>query len=273
MGEIYDRCKKAADYISQYFDAQDAIGIVLGSGLNELVKQIKDPVVIDYKDIPDFPVTTVSFQEGKLIGGYLNDRKVLCMNGRFHYYEGHDMESIVMPVRVMKLLKVKYAILTNVSGAINRNFKVGTFMFIDDFINYMGVNPLRGPNEDMFGPRFPDMSEAIDPILNEKAKKIADESGIKTESGVYIGFAGPSFETPAEIRFAAKIGADVVGMSTVPELIAARHCGLPVIAISCVVNMAAGISDETISVEDINKTSEMIKEDFCILIKGLVAGL
>ena len=273
MGAVYDRCKKAADYINSRMDTENATGIVLGSGLGELADEIVDPTVIEYKDIPDFPVTTVSSHEGKLILGLLNGRKVLCMKGRFHYYEGHDMESVVMPMRVMKLLGVRFVILTNAAGGINENFKEGTLMFIDDFINYMGENPLRGPNEDRFGPRFPDMTKAIDPDLNIKAKQIAKALNIETTSGVYIGFRGPSFETPSEIRFARIIGADAVGMSTVPEIIAARHCGLPVIAISCITNMAAGITGNVLTIEEVDETIAKVKTDFQKLIKGLAENL
>lgn len=273
MSAAYERCKLAADYIRERMDTEGAIGIVLGSGLSELGNEIKDPVVIDYKDIPDFPVSTISLHENSMVCGYLEGKKVLCMKGRFHYYEGFDMESVIMPIRVMKLLGVKFVILTNASGGVNESFKEGTLMFVDDFINFMGENPLRGPNADEFGLRFPDMVKAIDPKLNSKAKKIAADLGIETRSGVYMAFRGPSFETPAEIRFARLAGADVVGMSSVPEIIAARHCGLPVICLSCVTNMGAGITGNVLSVEEVTDTIEKIKNEFKTLIKGLIRDL
>ena len=184
MSEIYERCLQSAQYIESLFDATDAIGIILGSGLGELADEIADPVVIDYANIPNFPKTTVPGHAGQLIGGYLNGVKVLCMKGRFHFYEGHDMKTVAMPVRVMKLLKVKGIIVTNAAGGVNRTFKPGTLMIINDFINYMGDNPLYGENVDEFGPRFPDMTLAIDRDYNALGKICAKELGIDVRSGV-----------------------------------------------------------------------------------------
>ena len=270
MGEIYDRCKQAADYIKERIDASDAIGIVLGSGLNQLVDDIEDPQIISFKDVPNFPVPTAPGHEGTMICGYLKGKKVLCMKGRFHFYEGHDMKTVVMPIRVMKLLGIRFVIMTNAAGGVNLSFKPGTLMFIDDFINFMGDNPLYGPNEDLFGVRFPDMTRAIDSDLNAKAKKIAEDLGINTRSGVYMSFRGPSFETPSEIKFARNCGADAVGVSTVPEIIAAKHCELPVIAISCITNMGAGITGEKLTLEEVEETANLIKEDFRRLLEGIV---
>ena len=188
MSAANERCKLAADYIRERIDTEGAIGIILGSGLSELGNEIKDPVVIDYKDIPDFPVSTISLHENSMVCGYLEGKKVLCMKGRFHYYEGFDMESVIMPIRVMKLLGIKFVILTNASGGVNESFKEGTLMFVDDFINFMGENPLRGPNADEFGLRFPDMVKAIDPELNSKAKKIAEKMGISEPTIEFEGF-------------------------------------------------------------------------------------
>ncbi len=273
MSEIYDKCAEAAAYLKTRIDAEGAIGIVLGSGLGELGNEIEDATVVDYGDIPNFPTTTVPGHAGQLICGLLNGVKVLCMKGRFHFYEGHPMQTVAMPVRVMKLLGVKALILTNAAGGVNRTFKPGTLMFIDDFINFMGDNPLYGPNADEFGPRFPDMTLAIDPEYNIIAKKTAEELGIETRSGVYMSFRGPNFETPAEIRFAEKIGADAVGMSTVPEILAARHCGLPVIGISCITNMAAGITGKALTHEEVQETADMVKEQFKILVKTIITKM
>jgi len=273
MNEIYNRCKEAADYIQTRLDAKDAIGIVLGSGLGELGNEIEDAVIVKYSDIPGFPETTVPGHAGELVCGKLNGVKVLCMKGRFHFYEGHDMKTVAMPVRVMKLLGVKAVILTNAAGGVNRSFKPGTLMFIDDFINYMGDNPLYGPNVDEFGPRFPDMTKAIDPKYNALGKKCAEKLGIEVRSGVYMSFRGPNFETPAEIRFAETIGADAVGMSTVPEILAARHCGLPVIGISCITNMAAGITGEVLTHEEVQETADRVKGQFKQLIKEIVKAM
>ena len=270
MSEIYNKCLESAEFLKTKFDAEGAIGIVLGSGLGELGDEIEDAVVVDYKDIPNFPATTVPGHAGQLICGYLNGVKVLCMKGRFHFYEGHSMQTVAMPVRVMKVLNVKALILTNAAGGVNRTFKPGTLMFIDDFINFQGDNPLYGPNADEFGPRFPDMTKAIDPEYNELAKKVAEDIGIETRSGVYMSFRGPNFETPAEIRFAETIGADAVGMSTVPEILAARHCDLPVIGISCITNLAAGITGEVLTHEEVQETADMVKDQFKTLIKAII---
>lgn len=270
MSEIYNKCLEAVEYLKGVFDAKNAIGIVLGSGLGELADEIKDAKVVDYKDIPNFPSATAPGHAGKLICGNLNGIKVLCMKGRFHYYEGHSMQTIAMPIRVMKLLGVKALILTNAAGGINRTFKPGTLMFIDDFINFSGDNPLRGENIDEFGPRFPDMTKAIDPNLSAIGKKCALDLGIELHSGTYISFIGPSFETPAEIKFAQIVGADAVGMSTVPEIIAARHCGLPTIGISCITNLAAGITGEVLTHEEVQDTAYMVKDQFKSLIKEII---
>lgn len=269
----YERCFEAAEYIRSRLDAKDAIGLVLGSGLGELGNEISDPIIVDYADIPNFPKTTVPGHAGRLICGKLNGTKVLCMQGRFHFYEGNDMKTVAMPVRVMKLLGVKALILTNAAGGCNKTFKPGTLMFIDDFINYMGDNPLYGPNDERFGPRFPDMTKALDPEYNELGKKCAEKLGIDVRSGVYMGFRGPNYETPAEIRFAQTIGADAVGMSTVPEILAARHCGLRVIGISCITNMAAGITGEELSHKEVQETADRVKEQFKQLIREIVSQM
>lgn len=274
MSEIFEKCKESADYIKTKFDANGAIGIILGSGLGEMSQEINDPKIVDYKDIPNFPQTTVPGHAGQLICGYINGVKVLCMNGRFHFYEGHDMKTVVMPVRVMKLLGVKALIVTNAAGGVNKTFKPGTLMIIDDFINYMGDNPLYGPNVDEFGPRFPDMTLAINPEYNALAKKCAENLQLdNVRSGVYMSFRGPNFETPAEIRFASTIGADAVGMSTVPEFIAARHAKLPTIGISCITNMAAGITGQELTHEEVQETANKVKDQFKALIKEIVVNM
>ena len=273
MSEIYERCKEAADFIRTRFDAEGAIGLILGSGLGELGDEIENTEIVSYADIPNFPRTTVPGHAGELVCGKLNGVKVLCMKGRFHFYEGHDMKTVAMPVRVMKLLGVKAVIVTNAAGGVNRTFKPGTLMFIDDFINYMGDNPLYGPNADEFGPRFPDMTKAIDEEYNALGKRCAEELGIEVRSGVYMSFRGPNFETPAEIRFAETIGADAVGMSTVPEILAARHCGLRLIGISCITNMAAGITGEELTHEEVQETADRVKEQFKRLVREIVGRM
>ena len=275
MSEIFEKCKQAADYIKTQYDAEGAIGLILGSGLGEMADELENAKAVNYVDIPNFPKTTVPGHAGKLILGYIDGVKVLCMQGRFHFYEGNDMKTVVMPVRVMKLLGVKALIVTNAAGGVNRSFKEGTLMIIDDFINFMGQNPLYGPNADEFGTRFPDMTLAIDPKYNALAKQCAKDLGIDdiVRSGVYMSFSGPSFETPAEIRFAERIGADAVGMSTVPELIAARHAQIPAIGISCITNMAAGITGAELTHEEVQQTADRVKGQFKALVKAIVKGM
>lgn len=273
MSKIYEKCLEADSYLKGRFDAEGAIGLILGSGLGELADEISDPVTVNYKDIPNFPSTTVPGHAGELVLGYLNGVKVLCMKGRFHFYEGHDMQTVAMPVRVMKLLGVKGLIVTNAAGGCNKTFKPGTLMIIEDFINYMGDNPLYGPNADEFGPRFPDMTKAMDERYMDIARKCAKDLDIDIRSGVYMAFRGPNYETPAEIRFAQTIGTDAVGMSTVPELLTARHCGLPALGISCITNMAAGITGEVLSHEEVTETANMVKGQFKGLIKAIIAEI
>lgn len=220
------------------------IGIVLGSGLGGLADRIEAPVYVDYKDLPGFPVSTAPGHKGRFVFGLLAGRRVVCMQGRLHYYEGHPMSSIVLPIRVMKALGIRALILTNACGGVNYDFNVGDLMILEDHINMLGTNPLIGPNEDAFGPRFPDMSAVYDPTLRAVADAAAAALDIPLRHGVYLAYTGPSYETPAEIRAFRTLGADAVGMSTVPEAIAASHCGLPVLGISLITNMAAGMGDK-----------------------------
>ncbi len=208
------------------------IGIVLGTGLGQLINEIQIEKSIDYKDIPNFPLSTVESHSGKLIYGEIKGKKVLAMQGRFHYYEGYTMQQITFPVRVMKMLGIKYLLLSNAGGAINLSFKKGTLMLIDDHINLQPDNPLIGKNFDELGPRFPDMSRPYSEYLNKKLIGIAKRENIKLNKGVYVSVPGPNLETRAEYRFLKTIGADVVGMSTVPEVIVANHMNLPCAAVS-----------------------------------------
>ena len=266
----YETCMESANYIRSIVDTTDAVALVLGSGLGNLADEIENPVIIDYKDIPHFPTTTVPGHAGQLIFGYINNVKVLCMKGRFHFYEGHSMKTVAMPIRVMKLLGCRCVILTNAAGGCNVNFKAGTLMVIDDFINFMGDNPLYGENEEQFGPRFPDMTKALKKEYRDLALECAKELNIDVQSGVYMSFRGPNFETPAEIRFAQTIGADAVGMSTVPEILVARHCNLPVLGISCITNMAAGITGEELTHEEVQETADRVNKDFRALLKKII---
>ena len=245
-------------------------GLVLGSGLGDMADEIKNPVVINYRDIPNFPVSTVPGHKGRLVIGELEGRNVLCMQGRFHFYEGYEMDQVVFPIQVMKMLGIERLILTNAAGCVNKAWKPGTLMLINDHIKLAPQSPMRGPNEDELGLRFFDMSRAYDPELLKVAKREAEKLGIPVTEGVYMFFSGPNFETPAEIRAARVLGADAVGMSTVPEVIAAAHCGLRTLGISCMTNMAAGILDQQLGHDEVLETGLRVKGQFSALIRAIV---
>ncbi|MBX2897416.1 MAG: purine-nucleoside phosphorylase [Cyclobacteriaceae bacterium] len=230
---MIDHIKEATTYLKKNGITAPEIGVILGTGLgNKFVEQIKNPVVINYNSIPHFPISTVEHHKGKLIYGTIKGKQVLAMQGRFHYYEGYAMQQITLPVRVMKLLGIKYLLISNAAGNLNLKWKKGEMMLIDDHINLQPDNPLRGPNVEVFGPRFPDMSAPYSKKLNDLLIKIAKAKKIKLNKGVYVAVMGPNLETRAEYRFLNRIGADAVGMSTVPEVLVANHMGLPCCAIS-----------------------------------------
>jgi purine-nucleoside phosphorylase len=231
------KIKNAADYIKERTAFEPETGIILGTGLGGLVDEIEIAFSLPYESIPGFPVSTVDGHSGKLILGRLGNKKVLAMQGRFHFYEGYDMQEVTFPIRVMKYLGIKELFLSNASGGVNPEFEIGDLMIINDHINHFPSNPLIGKNIDELGPRFPDMSEAYDPELIGKAKKIAHALGINIREGVYLGLSGPTFETPAEYKYMRVIGADTVGMSTVPEVIVARHMGISCFAISIITDL------------------------------------
>ncbi|MBR4821907.1 MAG: purine-nucleoside phosphorylase [Bacteroidales bacterium] len=238
MDERIKKIETAAQYIESRLDGRKPVAaIILGSGLGQLAEIIEDRITIPYAEIPCFPVSTVIGHKGNFICGYLGGKCVIAMQGRFHYYEGYDMATLTLPVRVMSKLGVKVLMVSNAAGALNPDYKVGDTVIIRDHINFM-PNPLIGPNMEDFGPRFPDMTCPYDLELQEKALEIAAGMGIKLDKGVYFGGTGPTYETPAEVRFFRAIGADLVGMSTVPEVIVARHCGLRVFGMSVVTNVA-----------------------------------
>ncbi len=224
---------EATEYLKKHGVDHPEIGVILGTGLGNLfVKEIKNPIEINYNSIPHFPVSTVEFHKGKLIYGEIKGKKVLAMQGRFHYYEGYSMQKITLPVRVMKMLGIKSLLISNAAGNMNLKWKKGQLMLIDDHINLQPDNPLRGENFEVLGPRFPDMSEPYSKKVNKLLLKIAKEKNIKLNQGVYVAVMGPNLETRAEYRFLHQIGADAVGMSTVPEVLVANHMGLPCCAIS-----------------------------------------
>ncbi len=279
---IYQKCVESANYIKgiangnytdQYDTTSDAIGIILGSGLGNLADEVEDATVISYKDIPHFPMTNVIGHAGRMVIGKLNGVKVICMQGRFHFYEGYDMKIVSMPVRVMKLLGIRSLIVTNAAGGVNREFDEGTLMVIDDFINFMGDNPLTGANIEEFGTRFPDMTLALDNKLKKLAFETAEELNIHLKKGVYMSFRGPNYETPAEIHFAEVVGADAVGMSTVPELLVARHANIPTLGISCITNMAAGITGKELNHLEVEAVAKRVNNEFKSLIKLLITKM
>ncbi|MCR5368829.1 purine-nucleoside phosphorylase [Eubacterium ruminantium] len=238
------------------------IGIVLGSGLGSFAEKLENSIYINYQDIPGFPVSTVSGHNGRFVVGKLFGHEVIVMQGRVHYYEGYSMKKVVLPVRLMCMIGIKQLILTNAAGGINLNFKPGTLMAITDQITTFVPSPLIGPNIKDLGVRFPDMSEVYDSAFVGIIEKAAEELGIDLKKGIYLQTTGPQYETPAEIRMFRNLGADAVGMSTTVEAVAARHAGVKVAGISCITNMAAGISGEPLSHEEVKETADRVKDEF-----------
>ncbi|MDQ6599533.1 purine-nucleoside phosphorylase [Bacillus salipaludis] len=266
----FEKIQNAAGFLKGKYSKTPKIGLILGSGLGVLADEIAEPVKIPYHEIPDFPVSTVEGHAGQLVFGSLSGAEVVAMQGRFHFYEGYSMDKVTFPVRVMKELGVEMLIVTNAAGGVNESFSPGDLMIITDHINFMGTNPLIGPNDSKLGVRFPDMSEAYTKELRAIAKEIARGLNIEVKEGVYVGFTGPVYETPAEIRMARVLGGDAVGMSTVPEVIVARHGGLKVLGISCITNMASGILDQPLSHDEVIETTEKVKANFLLYIKEIV---
>ena len=268
--ELRTRIEKASEYIREKSDFLPEIGIILGTGLGSLGDYIEKVSVIDYADIPEFPVSTVFGHAGRLILGYLEGKKVIAMQGRFHYYEGYTMQEVTIPVRVMKQLGIKLLIASNACGGLNHDFNAGDIMIIADHINFMGTNPLIGPNLEDFGPRFPDMSEVYDKEMVKILEKIADSQGTKVHKGVYGAVSGPNYSTKAELGMMIRLGSDTVGMSTVPEAIVARHCGIKVAGVSCITDMAIPDTMTAPTHEEIVKVAESVKPRFVSLIKQFV---
>ncbi|MBB3906725.1 purine-nucleoside phosphorylase [Anoxybacteroides rupiense] len=265
--------EQAEQFLKEKWTEPPQIGLILGSGLGVLADEIEQAVKIPYNAIPGFPVSTVEGHAGQLVYGRLEGAVVLAMQGRFHYYEGYSFDKVTFPVRVMKRLGVQQLIVTNAAGGVNESFQPGDLMIIADHINNMGTNPLIGPNDPSFGVRFPDMSKAYSKSLRELAKNVASRLGIRIQEGVYVANTGPSYETPAEIRMIRAMGGDAVGMSTVPEVIVARHANMEVLGISCISNMAAGILDQPLTHDEVIETTEKAKADFLRLVKAIVAEM
>ena len=266
---VFARAKEAAQYIKNQGVDTLEVGLILGSGLGELADEIEDRVVIQYTDIPSFPVSTVEGHAGQLVCGTLGGKKVIALQGRFHYYEGYTMEVVTFPIRVMSELGVESMIVTNAAGGVNRDFTPGDLMMITDHINFFGTNPLIGANDEEQGPRFPDLSQAYDLEYQTFIKEAASELDLPLKEGVYFGMTGPTYESPAEIRMINTLGGDSVGMSTVPEVIVARHAGIRVAGISCITNFAAGLGGE-LNHEDVIEVSTKIRSSFKSLVVTLL---
>lgn len=267
---LYERAEHAARTVRARLTTEPRIAIVLGSGLGGFADDFEDAVRIPYEEIPGFPRSTAEGHIGRLVAGNVDGVPVLAMQGRVHYYEGYSLEEVTFPVRTFKLLGIKTLVLTNASGGINVQLTQGGLMVITDHLNLMGDNPLRGPNDERFGPRFPDMSAVYSPALQELVVEEAKAIGVEVRRGIYGGLSGPSYETPAEIHLLRTLGADAVGMSTVPEAIVARHMDMEVLGISCITNMAAGIGDEPINHAEVMATGDRVRGTFTQLLRRVV---
>jgi purine-nucleoside phosphorylase len=270
---LYERAEHATRVIRSRISVEPRIALVLGSGLGGFADDFEEAVGIPYEDIPGFVRSTAQGHAGRLVIGKIDSVPVLAMQGRVHYYEGYSLEEVTFPVRTFGLLGVKTLVLTNAAGGINVQLTQGALMVISDHLNLMGVNPLRGPNDERFGPRFPDMSAVYSHELQELVIDEAKATGVEVRRGIYGALSGPSYETPSEILLLRNLGADAVGMSTVPEAIVARHMGLEVLGISCITNMAAGISDAPINHEEVMETGNRVRETFAELLRRVIGAI
>lgn len=269
----YETYLEAADYIKSKIGGEAELGIILGSGLGALGKLLEDPIEIPYAEIPNFLRSTVTGHAGKFIFGTLKGRRILCMSGRFHSYEGYSFEQLSLPVRVFKLVGVRALVLTNAAGGVNLEYKPGDIMFITDHICFSGTSPMRGPNLDEFGLRFFDVSRMYTPELIEIAKELGKNYALRFHEGVYFWMPGPQFETPAEIRSIRALGGDTVGMSTVTEALTAAHCELPILGMSVVTNMAAGILKQPLTHTEVMETAAMIENEFSAYVAELLTKI
>ena len=270
MENITNMIEESASYIKSRIDFTPEIAIILGSGLGPLSKEVTNPVVMKYSDIPNFKASTVTGHAGELIAGTVNERKVLVMNGRFHYYEGHPMEIVTLPVRVFAKLGINNLIVTNAAGGIKDSLRPGSIMLINDHLGFMCHSPLIGYNLDEFGPRFPDMTEIYTKSLLKLAHRIADSNNIPVDEGVYCYFRGPQYETPAEIRAVRILGADAAGMSTVPEAIVAKHCGMRILGISLITNKASGLGGAELSHSEVTEIARKAEHNMVTLVKNII---
>jgi purine-nucleoside phosphorylase len=264
---------ETVDFIRPHCRQQPALGLILGSGLGSFADSMTDSEILPFSNIPHFPYSTVAGHPGNLVIGSVGETPCIAVQGRTHLYEGYSMQEITFPVRVLGCLGIRGLIVTNAAGGLNPEFQPGDLMMITDHINQMGSNPLIGPNSDELGPRFPDMSTAYDTGMQEIALDVAGRLGIPVRRGVYLGVTGPSYETPAEIRMYRILGADAVGMSTVPEVIVAAHMGIPVLGISCITNMAAGMDSQKITHSDVLKITQKTEKQFHSLLTGIIKAV
>src|SRR5437870_2156179 len=271
--KLYERAEKAARVIRARTDADVPVAIVLRSGLDAVADELTDSTSIRYDEIPSFARATVEGHAGRLVIGKTNNVTIAAMQGRFHFYSGYSLEEVTFPIRVLKLLGVRTLILTNAAGSLNTEFTPGSLMVISDHINLMGVNPLIGANDERFGPRFPDLTSTYDPDLQSMVIEEATAMNIDMRRGVYAALTGPSYETPAEIHMVRTLGADAVGMSTVPEAIVARHMDMQVIGISCITNLAAGVSNRPVDHSQVIATGERVRAQFTELLRRVIARL
>jgi purine-nucleoside phosphorylase len=271
--DYYDRVAEAAAWLRARVTAAPSAAVVLGSGLGAFAGRLADAWHAEYGDVPHWPPASVIGHAGRLVTGRVSGRTVAALSGRAHFYEGHDLRTVTFATRVLGLLGVKVLVLTNAAGGINTSFTQGALMIVDDHINLMGSNPLVGPNDERFGPRFPDMTEVYSGRLRQIADQAAADAGIPVAHGVYAALHGPSYETPAEIRYLRAIGADAVGMSTVPEAIVARHMGMEVLGISCITNMAAGVLPRPLDHGEVMATAARVGGQFTTLLEGTLGRL
>lgn len=273
MSDRIEKLKESASYISNCINGQKVdIAIVLGSGLGDFAQELSSPIFIPYGDIPHFPISTAPGHKGRLVIGKLEDKTIMCMQGRFHFYEGWSMNEVVYPIETMYMIGIKNLFLTNAAGCVNTNWEPGNLMIINDHIKLMPESPMMGPNEDELGDRFFDMSKTYTPALIEHALKCGEQLNIPLKQGVYMLFAGPQYETPAEVRFARMAGADAVGMSTVPEAIAASHMRMNLLGISCMTNMGAGILNQPLNHEEVLEMGARVKDSFTKLVKLILTS-
>ncbi|MDD5544156.1 MAG: purine-nucleoside phosphorylase [Acidobacteriia bacterium] len=269
----FDKVRDAVEFLNARTSARPKIALVLGSGLGAFADQVGKREVIPYSEIPNFPKSTVEGHSGNLVIGNEGGTSIAVMQGRVHFYEGYSMKEVTFPTKVLARFGIKHLILTNAAGGINSRFKAGRLMIIEDHLNLQSTNPLIGPNESRFGPRFFDMSEAYNKKMREIALSSARRLRLTVHRGVYAALTGPSYETPAEIRMLKRLGADAVGMSTVPEVIVANHMGVKCLGISCITNMAAGVSKEKINHEEVMLTGERVKGDFIRLLRAIIPAV